>query len=310
MQGAKEFLKEIEQELFSQKNLGLIESVFFPLRFADDRPLDYDHKQIAIELMPKDSRLCKDGQYANSIGTNVQNIVHAMAELYGQEMQADGLAPESLKTRKKGQKGAWRDIYDWLWNYKFTRWLEQNAWSILQKQANTANNWIQFLTEEDKHKRLIGEQRVRRPSPPASVQKQPRNIPVNQPLYLELNLEYPDHQLLLFNSNDEEKLIFCPSLAFAPNSILEKWPISLPQPGSWAEDNEDNEKIFFEKVRHEEFMAILLSKPVNLDWLVPREEDFLPELTAERIKELFEALEKLENYQVFYQSFEVVEAEG
>jgi hypothetical protein len=166
------------------------------------------------------------------------------------------------------------------------------------------------LTEEDKHKRLIGEQRVRRPSPPASVQKQPRNIPVNQPLYLELNLEYPDHQLLLFNSNDEEKLIFCPSLAFAPNSILEKWPISLPQPGSWAEDNEDNEKIFFEKVRHEEFMAILLNQPINLDWLVPSEDDFLPELTAERIKELFEALEKLENYQVFYQSFEVVEAEG
>jgi hypothetical protein len=125
MQGAKEFLKEIEQELFSQKNLGLIESVFFPLRFADDRPLDYDHKQIAIELMPKDSRLCKDGQYANSIGTNVQNIVHAMADLYGQEMQDDGLDPESLTNGGQGQQGHWKEIYNWLWNYKFKRWLEK-----------------------------------------------------------------------------------------------------------------------------------------------------------------------------------------
>ena len=45
---------------------------------------------------------------------------------------------------------------------------------------------------------------------------------------------------------------------------------------------------------------------MSLPWLIPREEEPLPEWNAERLKELFEQLEKQGNWQVFYQFFEVV----
>ena len=47
---------------------------------------------------------------------------------------------------------------------------------------------------------------------------------------------------------------------------------------------------------------------MNLPWLNPREEEPLIEWNGERIKELFEELEKQNNWQVFYQSFDVVES--
>ncbi|WP_354635153.1 hypothetical protein [Planktothricoides raciborskii] len=310
MQGAKEFLEEIKQELIERKNLGLIESVFFPLRFAKDRRLDYQHKKIAIEDMPKDPRLCKDGQYANSIGTNVQNIVHAMADLYRQEMQDDGLDPESLKNRKRGEKGAWLDIHDWLWNYKFKRWLEKNAWSILKEKAKNSDNWLQFLTNEDMASLKRGDRGLMMPPPPASVQQTQPTIPINQSLWMVIDLELQpetNYQLLLLNRSQDGESLLCPSSAFAPNALIDKPPILLPQKDSWAAQAENPINFKFGKLETEEFLAIVLNQSLDLPWLTPRQEELLPEWTGERIKELFEKLEQQDNWQVFYQSFDVVE---
>jgi hypothetical protein len=111
--------------------------------------------------------------------------------------------------------------------------------------------------------------------------------------------------LLLLNRSQQGQILLCPSSAYAPNAIVEKSPIWLPQKDAWAGDSE--EKFVFGEVGKEEFLAIVLEKPLSLPWLTPHEDEALPEWNAERMKELFEQLEKQGNWQVFYQSFEVRE---
>jgi hypothetical protein len=306
MTPAEKFLNEIAGELKTQPGYNIREEVFFPLRYAKNRPVAVQHRTIAEELMPQDPRLGQ-GDYAKSIGTTSQNVMRAIVNKYEEEMTADGVDVKIFLNGQKGQGGIWRTAYDWLWEQKYPRWLAANSWELLREKAKSPANWIQFLTEEDKQKVLAGELKVRRPSPPASVEKITEKIPVNQPLYLEVNLKYPQHRLLLVNGNTEGKYLFCPSLDFAPDSILENPPFVLPQAGSWAEQNGENEKILFEDVRREEFMAIVLDKDVNFDWMKPSEEESLPEWNGQRILDVFKQLEQSGEWQVFYQSFEVVE---
>jgi hypothetical protein len=326
------FLKEIAAELKTQTGFNDVEQLFFPLRFDKNRPTLYKHTEIAENLMrPEGSKLPLDF-YSKAINQTVQNIVNIMVGrlekrypskkdgnketikpaikgIYETEMRTDGVHVDSLLNKKQGERGNWEVVYHWLWQHKYPRWLEANSWDILRENATSPAKWIQFLTEEDKQKVVAGETRVRRPSPPASAQKITEKIPVNQPLYLEVNLEYPQHRLLLVNGNTEGKYLFCPSLDFAPDSIVENPPFVLPQSGSWAEQNGNNEKIFFEDVRREEFMAIILDKDINFDWMKPSEEESLPEWNGERILDVFNHLEQSGEWQVFYQSFEVVESE-
>lgn len=299
------FLNKIAEELKTPPGLNIREEVFFPLRYAKNRPVTVQHTTIARDDMPKDDRLGK-GDYVTSIGTTSQNVVQAMVNKYKEEMAKDEVNIDILVNGQPGQRGTWREVYKWLWEQKYPRWLEAHSWDILREKATSPANWIGFLTEEDKEKVVAGETRVRRPSRPASVEKITEKIPVNQPLYLEVNLEYPQHRLLLVNGNTEGKYLFCPSLDFAPDSILEKPPFVLPQAGSWAEQNGNNEKIFFEDVRLEEFMGIILGKDVNFDWMKPSEEESLPEWNGQRIMDVFNHLEQSGEWQVFYQSFEVL----
>jgi hypothetical protein len=308
MTPAEKFLNEIAGELKTQPGYNIREEVFFPLRYAKNRPVAVQHRTIAEKLMPEDPRL-GPGDYEASIGTTSQNVLRAIVNKYKEEMTADGVDVKIFLNGQRGQGGIWRTAYEWLWEQKYRRWLEANSWELLREKAKSPANWIQFLTEEDKQKVLAGETRVRRPSRPASVEKITEKIPVNQPLYLEVNLEYPQHRLLLVNGNTEGQYLFCPSLDFAPDSILENPPFVLPQAGSWAEQNGENEKILFEDVRREEFMAIVLDKDVNFDWMKPSEEESLPEWTGQRILDVFKQLEQSGEWQVFYQSFEVVESE-
>lgn len=255
----------------------------------------------------------------DKIGLTIRQTIKAISGKYKEEMSEDqvnidalfgcnqGGKLQSAEGEDIGQKfSPWQEVYQWLWEHKYPRWLEANSWEILREKATSPANWIGFLTEEDKQKVLAGETRVRRPSRPASVEKITEKIPVNQPLYLEVNLEYPQNRLLLVNGNTEGKYLFCPSLDFAPDNILEKPPFVLPQADSWAEKNGDNEKILFEDVRLEEFMGIILDKDVNFDWMKPSEEESLPEWNGQRIMDVFNHLEKSGEWQVFYQSFEVL----
>jgi len=87
--------------------------------------------------------------------------------------------------------------------------------------------------------------------------------------------------------------------------MIDQPQISLPQTNSLAGKNQEG--FTFEELGQEEFLAIALEQPLNLDWFVPCEKESLPECKGQRFKELFEQLAEQGKWQVFYQSFEVVQ---
>lgn len=291
------------------------EKACFLRRFAPENHPDNrvsTNKEIA-KLMGDDLPVyCKD-----KINQTIRKVIEVIAQKYGEEMKADGVNIEALLNLKAGGtlKGKeeqeshikfspWKEAYKWLWNHKYLRWLDINGWDILKKQAKTAPDWIQFLTEQEMASVGVGTRALKPLSPRSSARKIDPTIPINQPLSMRVDLAYPNYQMLLLYRSAEMKYILCPSLGYAPNGVNQP-PMTLPQEGSVADDNK--EMFTFEELGKEEFLAIAVEKPLNLDWLIPREEESLPKWNAERLKELFEQLEKHGNWQVFYQSFEVVE---
>jgi hypothetical protein len=182
---------------------------------------------------------------------------------------------------------------------------ERAIWQILQKKAKSLDNWLQFLTKEEMASVQRGTRGLILPPPPPAVEKMTPKIPANQSLWMVINLPFQNYQLLLLNRSQQGQALLCPSSAYAPNAIVEKSPLLLPQKDAWAGNCE--EKFVFGEAGKEEFLAIVLEKPLSLFWLTPHEDEALLEWNAERMKELFEQLEQQGNWQVFYQSFDVVE---
>lgn len=174
--------------------------------------------------------------------------------------------------------------------------VQNKFWQILRSKAQDRPNWLQFLT--------AGEMATRKlipPTPPKNIR--PR-IPINQSLYMVIDLDFKNHQLLLFNRSQQEQCLLCPSSAYAPNPIIEESPLVLPQEDAWADEDK---QFIFDKLGKEEFIAILLEQPLNLPWLIPPSDEGLIEWNNLRIKELFAQLRQQSNWQVFYQNFQVIE---
>jgi hypothetical protein len=178
--------------------------------------------------------------------------------------------------------------------------VQTNFWEFLRTKAKSRPNWLQFLTEAEKTALLGVNKGPILPPPPEKFRSR---IPANQSLWMRIDLDFASHQLLLLNRSQQGQCLLCPSSAYAPNYIMDKSPIVLPQKNAWAGESE--ERFVFGEAGKEEFLAIVLEKPLSLAWLSPSEEEALPEWNADRIKELFEQLEQAGNWQVFYQSFEV-----
>ena len=175
--------------------------------------------------------------------------------------------------------------------------LQTNFWQFLQKKAESPPNWLLFFPEENL-------KIPKKQTPPDYVHRITPTISANKSLCMVINLAFTNYQLLLFNRSEQELCLLCPSSGYAPNSIIEESPILLPLKNSCADENKSN---FEFDTGKEEFLAIALEKPLSLPWLTPRPTEELPELNAERIKELSEQLRQQDNLQVFYQSFQVVE---
>ncbi len=310
------FQNQIAESLFGA-NL-TEQRVCFLKRFAPENHPDNrvsTHQEIA-KLMKKDlPDYCEE-----KISQTIRKVIEVVHKAYEEEMKADGVNTEALLNLKAGGtlKGKedeeshkkfspWKEAYKWLWKHKYLRWLDENGWQILQEKAKSPSNWLQFLTEEEMTAVQVNRGLVRQ-TPPPSVQKITLKIPANQSLWMEINLENlerSNYQLLLLNRSKEGQSLLCPSSGYAPNSIMEKRVTWFPQKDSWADYNKQN--FMFGEAGNEEFLAIALEKPLSLPWLTPHQEEELPEWNAERIKELFEQLEQQGNWQVFYQSFDVVE---
>lgn len=308
MTPAEKFLSEIAGELKTQPGYNIREEVFFPLRYAKNRPLTVQHRTIAEKFMPQDPRL-GPGDYAAAIGTTSQNVLRAIVNKYKEEMTADEVDVNILLNGQKGQGGIWRTAYEWLWEQKYPRWLEANSWDILREKAKSPASWIQFKTNEEVAQLGVYRGPILPPAPPA-VQKNTATIPANQSLWMVIDLDFSKSPVLLLNRSQDGECLLCPSSAYAPNAIMEEPPLLLPQKDSWAALDEEKTNFKFDKLGKEEFLAIVLKQPLNLPWLTPREDEGLIEWNGERIMDLFDHLEHLEQpgeWPVFYQSFEVVE---
>lgn len=306
------FQNQIAESLFPG-NLSE-EKACFLRRFAPENHPDNrvsTNKEIA-KLMEDDLVVyCKE-----KINQTIGKVIKVFHKAYGEEMKADGVNIEALLNLKAGgtlkgkedqesQKkfSPWKEAYKWLWNHKYLRWVDINGWEILKKQAKKAPDWIQFLTEQEMASVGVGTRALKPLSPRSSARKIDPRIPINQPLSMRVDLAYPNYQMLLLYRSAEMKYILCPSLGYAPNGVNQP-PMTLPQEGSVADDNK--EMFTFEELGKEEFLAIAVESSLNLDWLAPCKDEDIPVWNAERLKELFEQLEQQDNWQVFYQSFEVV----
>ena len=266
------------------------------------------HKEIA-KLMREDLVVYCE----NKINQTIREVIEVIAQKYGEEMKADGVNTEVLlnlnpggkKDKESKQKiSPWKEVYKWLWHHKYLGWVDINGWEILKKQAKTAPDWIQFLTEQEMASVGVGTRALKPLSPRSSARKIDPTIPINQPLSMRVDLAYPNYQMLLLYRSAETKYVLCPSLGYAPNGVINKPPMTLPQEGSVADQHE--EKFTFEELGKEEFLAIAVENPLNLDWLPPCKDEDIPVWNPKRLKELFDQLEQQDNWQVFYQSFEVV----
>ena len=304
------FQNQIAESLFGA-NL-TEQRVCFLKRFAPENHPDNrvsTHQEIA-KLMKKDlPDYCEE-----KISQTIRKVIEVVHKAYEEEMKADGVNTEALLNLKAGGtlKGKedeeshkkfspWKEAYKWLWKHKYLRWLDENGWQILQEKAISAPDWIQFKSQQE----MASSKRTPK-RPPASAREVASKIPAHEALWMVVDLAYSNYQLLLFNRSGHGQYLLCPSLEFAPNGMIDKPPILLPQQGSYADDYDEKENFTFEVIGQEEFLAIVLKKPLKLDWLTPRKEDSLPECNGQRFKELFDELEQQENWQVFYQSFEVV----
>ena len=99
--------------------------------------------------------------------------------------------------------------------------------------------------------------------------------------------------------------LICPSGEFSPNSKIEQIPWLIPTQGSIAK--EVDMKFNFPTVGTEEFLAIVIEQPLELEWFNVREGEETAECSPQRLVELWEQLEKNKNWRSFYQSFEVIE---
>ena len=306
------FQNQIAEELFPGNMTE--DKACFLRRFAPDNHPDNrarTNKEIA-KLMKSDLTVyCEE-----KINQTLRKVIEVVHKAYKEDMKVDGVNTEALLNLKAGGtlKGKedeeshkkfspWKEAYKWLWNHKYLRWVDINGWEILKKQAKTAPDWILFLTEEEMASVGVGTRALKPLSPRSSARKIDPTLPINQPLSMIVDLAYPNYQMLLLYRSAETKYVLCPSLGYAPNGV-NKPPMTLPQKDSVADDNK--ERFTFEELGKEEFLAISVENPLNLDWLAPCKDEDIPVWNAERLKELFEQLEQQDNWQVFYQNFEVV----
>ncbi len=173
-------------------------------------------------------------------------------------------------------------LYDWLWQQYFPRWL----WRELVNQADNGNDWLQVTPVE---------RTLRMPEPRLLT------VPLKSDVNLRVNLKFANrYLLLLYQGTNGDKYCLCPSKGFAPSGELSEQEIYLPQLGAMTA------AMVFEEVGKEHFLAIVMDKPLDLQWLRPNAEEPVPVLNDVRLNQLWEKLEQQGNWQSFYKSFEVV----
>ena len=283
---AEKFIQAKEKELFPEDGRGSkrIEKLLFILRFHPDN-YHRQHREIATEIEQQLGVSC-----LIAIGNHLKNVLKTIVAKHQKQMEADSLDTVAILNPNPGEYGAWKKVYQWLWKQEFPRWLTDCWWEKLQDKAEATGNWLQF-NQPNFNSRDVVE--------PSLIPPHKQKIMANTPYHMEVNLPHTHRYLLLFNRGLITRYCLCPSQAFAPINKLPEEKIKLPQDGAMCPD------IRFDEAGREEFLAILLEEKVNLPWLVTSEMNPLPELSGEKLQQLWESLQQ-QDYQFFYQNVEVV----
>ena len=292
----EKFLEEINKSCFpinSGGNKKIREQAFLKRRFHPDnyQPELKQHKEIARQIQKELNIDCQ-----NAIGTTCQNVIRVLVEQYGSEMETDGVDVSCLVNGKKGKKGHWAVVYDWLYEHKFPRWLVQKnrVWQAWKAEAKSNVGKISF--EEVDYRR----------KPKGSQPRKKEQLPMNQDLSMKIELKVSGYYLLLFSlskslQGEETRYLFCPSKAFSPNLQPINDEFFLPQ------SNAEFGAIEFDEIGIEEYLGILLKeKPTDLDWITSVNQESFPIWNELQMYQLWQGIQKQKDYRVFYQCFEVI----
>ncbi len=299
------FLQHVKQECWlsalNRKERREREQVCFPLRFHPHN-WQLTHRDIAAKM--KENPDLK-GEFGTSIDTTIKNVVADIVQQYRTEMEADKVNLEDVLRSPRGTKfSPWGEVYQWLWEFQFPRWQMDYIWHSWKEKAVRKDDWIWFSQPgEEIHKAMK--------VPP---KKEQPKIKVDTPLYLNLNLKYPNRYLLLLNRglDTNTNYVVCPSQAFAPQFQLSEDIILMPQERAMLQEIE------FDAAGKEEYLAIVTDSSLigsstpeeaSFSWLVPREEDPAPSWDAGGLLQLWNQLESTGSWQVFYRCFDVVDGE-
>ncbi|EAW33335.1 hypothetical protein [Lyngbya sp. PCC 8106] len=288
------FLKEIANSLFFDKTPAAEEhQCLFRLRF---HPENYklqtnprqDNNNTIASLMK---------QELNCLPTDIQGrlaeVIRELVNQYQLELDSDKQESQNWINRKQGQRGIWREVYQWLWDYKFPRWeLDHLYWEPLKQQVYD-ENWIKIKPETVRNWELL-------------ELPEPEPLPVGEPLFITIKLPPESRYLLLLHRGITQRCFLCPSMVFAPQYRADENVIRLPQTESyWYQQKKIGIRLTTPGT--DEYIAIALKEALDFDWLNPTKQELIPNWTSDRMEQLLGWLsDNPSSWQGCYQEFKVV----
>lgn len=286
----EKFIETKTQELFG--NAITNQRYAFSRRFHPENR-QQTHAQIATAIQ---QQVGEEKTFSpEGINQTINQIVKRIRDNWGEAMAADGIDLSQLQAPRGGQsqkqKTPWQVAYDWLWETEFPRWQGRQIWQSWIEQADKYREWLRFESPEEAA--TMGTRGMRTNNKPL----QPQKITVNQEYQAIVDLKRYLHRPWLFlNRGDNGGLVVSPSRDFAPEAKITHHPLLLPQ------EKADMETIEFEQPMTEEFVAIVLTHPIDLPWFGEKP---TPEWDGLRLGELWEQLQKQPEWFVFYRAIEV-----
>jgi hypothetical protein len=295
----REYLEYISKQIFPGNVPPELQYRTFVERF---NPNNYSLK--SIEIAKVLSQIHKQ-DYESGINQYIKEVIKKIYRAFPEELAQDGITEQELGLgnqkrapgrKKSDTKTPWQIAYQWLWETKYYRWLQDYIWNDWQQRATHNVEWIEFCDAPSEY--ASKGMKIPQPLPKES-------LPINTPLSLKINLDNSGSYILLFNrglnaQGNITKYLVTPSQAFAPNYQLMEKSTLIPLQDALCDD------IHFDTVGKEEYIGIVIDKALNLPWLNPDPENPVVEWQGKHLEQVWEQLQAEDNWRVFYRDFNVV----
>lgn len=243
-----------------------------------------------------------------SIDATISKVKNKLCNAFAQELEESGISLDSLK-RKKGkgrpsddESSPWKIMFNWLWREKYPLWMENYVWNSFVQLAQQNHlavlnpEWITFnpINIDGSKGGLDLEDEF----------EESNQIPIDTDLALQINIDQPDKYLLLIysgakNDGTIQKVLISPSRHFAPDCQLEEGGMLLPQHGA-----KKKKGFNFKIASTDEYIGILVNKPLDLPWLTPV--PTISKLETQHLEKLWEQLEN-QDKKIFHREIEVID---